>query len=216
MRIQEVEQLVGITKKNIRFYEKEGLLKPERSLENGYRDYREEDVETLKRIKLLRKLSVPLEEIRKVQSGAMTMEGVLKRHMVVLEEQSSNLLKMQAMCERLAKKGEQYFRLDTDTWLKEMEEMEKEGMLFMDVKGRDNRQKKRGALIAAAVFGILMVAVDALFLWAFLTEPQEAPPMAILGIILAVPMVFLVGLFLALLQRMKEIDGGEEDAAVKY
>ncbi|MDO4333112.1 MAG: MerR family transcriptional regulator [Eubacteriales bacterium] len=216
MRIQEVEQQVGITKKNIRFYEKEGLLKPGRSLENGYRDYREEDVETLKRIKLLRKLSVPLEEIRKVQSGAMTMEGVLKRHMVVLEEQSGNLVKMQAMCERLVEKREQYFQLDTDAWLKEMEEMEKEGMLFMDVKGQDKRQKKRGALIAAAVFGILMLAVDALFLWAFLTEPQDAPPLAIFLMILAVPAAFVVGLFMALLQRMKEIDGGEEDAAIKY
>lgn len=216
MRIQEVEQQVGITKKNIRFYEKEGLLKPERSLENGYRDYRDEDVETLKRIKLLRKLSVPLEEIRKVQSGAMTMEGVLKRHMVVLEEQSSNLLKMQAMCERLVEKKEQYFQLDTDAWLAEMEEMEMEGMLFVDVKRQDKRQKKRGALIAATVFGILMIAVDVFFLWAFLMEPQSAPPLAVLLIILAVPAAFVVGLILALLQRMKEIDGGEEDAAVKY
>ena len=31
MKINEVEALVGIPKKNIRFYESEGLLKPERS-----------------------------------------------------------------------------------------------------------------------------------------------------------------------------------------
>ena len=30
MRIQEVEPLTGITKKNIRFYEQEGLLHPRR------------------------------------------------------------------------------------------------------------------------------------------------------------------------------------------
>ena len=41
MKINEVEALVGIPKKNIRFYESEGLLKPERS-SNGYRDYSEE------------------------------------------------------------------------------------------------------------------------------------------------------------------------------
>lgn len=207
MRIQEVEQQVGITKKNIRFYEKEGLLKPQRNLENGYRDYREEDVEVLKRIKLLRRLAVPLEEIRRVQSGAMSLEGVLKRHMIALEEQSSNLLKVQAVCEKLMEKREQYALLDTDTWLAELEKLEKEGTLFVDVKKQDRKRKKQGAL---------MIAVDALFVWAFLAEPEGAPPLAILLVILAVPAAFVVALLPALFQRMKEIDGGEEDAAVKY
>lgn len=216
MRIQEVEEQVGITRKNIRFYEKEGLLQPNRNLENGYRDYRDEDVETLKRIKLLRKLSVPLEEIRRVQSGAMTMESVLRRHMIALEEQSSNLSKMQAMCGQLVERKEQYPRLDTDFWLAEMEKMEKEGMLFMDVKKQDRKMKKQGAIIAAAVFGSLMIAVEALLLWAFLTEPEAAPPFALFLFFMAVPIVFVAGLFAALMQRMREIDGGEEDAAVKY
>lgn len=216
MRIQEVEQQVGVTKKNIRFYEKEGLLQPKRSLENGYRDYQDEDVETLKRIKLLRKLSVPLEEIRKVQSQSMTMESVLKRHMIALEEQSSNLLKVQAVCEQLVEKKEQYGQLNTDVWLAEMERMEKEGMHFMDVKREDKKRKKQGAVIAAAVFGAFMIFVEAVLLWAFATDPQGAPPMVLFLIMLAIPAVFMVGLFVALLQRMKEIEGGEEDAAVKY
>lgn len=38
MRINEVERRVGVTKKNIRFYEEEGLLKPGRNAENGYRE----------------------------------------------------------------------------------------------------------------------------------------------------------------------------------
>ena len=72
MKINEVEQLVGISKRNIRFYEKEGLLSPGRNADNGYRDYGEEDVETLRKIKLLRKLDVPLEEIRRMQQGELT------------------------------------------------------------------------------------------------------------------------------------------------
>ena len=43
MKINEVEALVGITKKNIRFYEEKGLINPARSEENKYRDYSEED-----------------------------------------------------------------------------------------------------------------------------------------------------------------------------
>lgn len=73
MKINEVERLVGVTKRNIRFYEKEGLLAPDRNAENGYRDYGEADVETLKKIKLLRKLDLPLEEIRRMQRGTLTL-----------------------------------------------------------------------------------------------------------------------------------------------
>ena len=67
MKINEVEALVGITKKNIRFYEEQGLLTPRRNSENGYRDYGPEEVAVLRRIKLLRKLGLPLEEIRRMQ-----------------------------------------------------------------------------------------------------------------------------------------------------
>ena len=39
MKIKQVEELVGITRKNIRFYEDQGLLNVERA-ENGYREDR--------------------------------------------------------------------------------------------------------------------------------------------------------------------------------
>ena len=35
MRINKVEELVEISKKNIRFYEEKGLLNPMRNAENG-------------------------------------------------------------------------------------------------------------------------------------------------------------------------------------
>ena len=71
MKINEVEALVGITKKNIRFYEEQGLLSPKRNSENSYREYGEEEVQTLRRIKLLRiRVHVSgIEKIPKVQSA---------------------------------------------------------------------------------------------------------------------------------------------------
>ena len=74
MRINEVERRVGVSKKNIRFYEEEGLLKPGRNAENGYREYSEADVEQLLKIRLLRQLSVPLEEIRRLQTGCPAVQ----------------------------------------------------------------------------------------------------------------------------------------------
>ena len=73
MKINEVEAAVGVTKKNIRFYEEEGLISPRREPGNGYRSYSEADVERLRRIKLLRKLDVPLAEIRQMLEGECTL-----------------------------------------------------------------------------------------------------------------------------------------------
>ena len=49
MNINQVEKMTGVSKRNIRFYEKQGLLSPNRE-ENNYRDYSEQDVNTLKKI----------------------------------------------------------------------------------------------------------------------------------------------------------------------
>ena len=77
MKINEVEAAVGVTKKNIRFYEEEGLITPSREPGNGYRSYSQADVERLRRIKLLRKLDVPLAEIREMLEGRKTLaEGM--------------------------------------------------------------------------------------------------------------------------------------------
>ena len=88
MKINEVEAAVGVTKKNIRFYEEEGLISPSREPGNGYRSYSQADVERLRRIKLLRKLDVPLAEIREMLEGQRTLA----------EGMSQDVYKRQASC----------------------------------------------------------------------------------------------------------------------
>ena len=51
MNIREVEQLTGLKKANIRYYEEEGLIKPQRNEQNNYREYSPADVEILEKIK---------------------------------------------------------------------------------------------------------------------------------------------------------------------
>ena len=60
MKIKQVEELVGITRKNIRFYEDQGLLNVERA-ENGYREYHQADVIRLQEIKLFRKMDISID-----------------------------------------------------------------------------------------------------------------------------------------------------------
>ena len=62
MKINDVEKILGVPKATIRFYEKEGLLTPKRNA-NAYREYSQSDIELLKKIVVLRKIGVPVEEI---------------------------------------------------------------------------------------------------------------------------------------------------------
>ena len=216
MKINEVEQLVGVTKRNIRFYEKEGLLSPGRNAENGYRDYGEEDVAALKKIKLLRKLSVPMEEIRKMQQGVLTLRDGVRRHMIQLEREQENLGKTQLLCQRLLDADEQLSGLDADVYLAQMEQLEREGTRFVNIKKHDTLTRYAGPVLAAVVFVGLMAAVIALIVWACTVDPADAPPPALIVFITAIPIVLIVGVLIALLQRFKQIKGGEEDAASKY
>ena len=78
MTIHELEARTGLERATIRFYEKEGLIAPKR-LANGYRDYSEEDALTLEKIALLRRLDLPLEDIRRVQSGEIPLGVALEK-----------------------------------------------------------------------------------------------------------------------------------------
>lgn len=78
MTIKEMEEKCGMSRRNIRFYESEGLLSPTRK-ENGYRDYSEEDAQLLLKVKLLRAMEIPLEEVRALRSGEGSLAETLNR-----------------------------------------------------------------------------------------------------------------------------------------
>lgn len=213
MKINEVETLVGITKKNIRFYEAEGLLSPQRNRENGYRSYEEKDVAILRQIKLLRKLGLPLSEIRAIQQGTMTLDDGLRRHLVVLERQKENLDQASQLCARLSRESIQLNQLDGAFWLEEMEQLEQKGTSFLDKQKGDERESPKGAILSAVVMILLMVGVMALMLWDHLREPI---PLGVLALLELIPLAVIAGVLLALRQRLSDIDRGELDEASKY
>ena len=213
MKINQVEQLVGITKGNIRFYEKEGLLTPGRNSENGYREYGEADVAWLKKIKLLRMLDVPIEEILRLKAGELTLSDAMGRHMIQLERKQANLAAMQAVCGQIRDSRCQLEGLDTDEVLAHMERQEQEGTKFMDVTKQDRKVKYVAPFVAAAVTVALMGAAAALVVWAVLADPEA--PRGLLALA-AIPAVVILGVLGALYQRVKQIRGGEEDAAAQY
>ena len=216
MKINEVEALVGITKKNIRFYEAEGLLAPRRNSDNGYRDYGEAEVDALRRIKLLRKLGFPLEEIRQMQTGSRTVGDGMRRHLVTLEREQENLRSAAQLCAGLTDCGEKLDALDATALLERMEQMEQEGTTFMDKQKLDMKRRYAAPVVAAVVMAVLMAALIWLFLWAFETDPAGAPPLPLLLLLVGIPGVVILGVVIALVQRLREIGKGDEDAVKKY
>ena len=216
MKINEVEAQVGITKKNIRFYEEQGLLSPRRNSENGYRDYGEAEVAVLRQIKLMRKLGVPLEEIRRMQAGGTVADG-MRRHLVTLERERKSLEQSIQLCGSLKDREERLDALDAAVLLEEMERLEQTGTTFRDKQKQDAKPVRyAGAVVMALLTTALMAALIVRMVWGFTVDPADAPPLALLVVLVAIPGVIILGVLLALVQRIREIQKGEEDDAKNY
>ena len=65
MLLNKIAKEVGMTKRAIKYYEEKGLLSIKKD-DNGYRNYTQEDVETLKKISIYRKLGISIDDIKKL------------------------------------------------------------------------------------------------------------------------------------------------------
>ena len=71
MKINDASRATGVSRDMIRFYEKQGLVRPAR-LPNGYRDYSDDDLYLLTVIRYLSNLGVPLKVISKAFESGQT------------------------------------------------------------------------------------------------------------------------------------------------
>ena len=127
MKINEVEQRLEITKANIRFYEKEGLITPART-EKGYQDYSEEDIRRLKEIIVLRKLGIPVQQIADILDGALPLQEALDANISALQSEIEKLNGFLELCRQL--KREDARMLDTELYWEIIHRKEQEGFRF--------------------------------------------------------------------------------------
>ena len=120
MNIKEIEERSGLTRANIRYYEQEGLIAPVRR-ENKYRDYSEEDLETLLRIALLRSLGFSLEEIRRLQSGEADFAAAMRERSAALESEGQRLLTARNVCDAISREVTSYSALRPEDYLNAFE-----------------------------------------------------------------------------------------------
>lgn len=126
--IKEAAGITGITEQNIRYYERQGLLHPERNSENAYREYSEENIRRLKMISLFRRLDMPIAEIRKLFEGKVSLEEAVNMQMSRLETEKDRLDAALEFCRTIHESSLE--EMDVDGYLREMEEKEKKGSVF--------------------------------------------------------------------------------------
>lgn len=213
MKINQVEELTGITKKNIRFYEEQKLISPQRNPANGYREYSMEDVKQLSRIKLLRKLGIPIESIRKMESGEMKLDDCMIKRVHELKETAQSARMMQTVCQEMLDQTAGFDKIDTDLYLAKIDQLEKGGTQFMNIEQQDKRQP----IIAPVFFaGITILAVAAFVLLLFYLNSVDPAPVGVLGFFVVAGLAVCVGVIIACRERIKEIKGGELDEARNY
>ena len=121
MNIKQASEQSGVSAPNIRFYEKEGLLTPARQRDNSYRTYTEENIRTLKLIRMLRMLDVPLPTIKAVLRGEQPLQQALQAQQTMLEQQAAHLAAARSFCAELVRQRPQAETLDVDACLTRME-----------------------------------------------------------------------------------------------
>lgn len=91
--ISQVSRITGLTKKALRYYDEQGILRPSlRDEENQYRLYDEKDLEKAKLINLLRELDFSISEIKdtlEVADNAEDLSYVLKEKIEFIKEHIS-------------------------------------------------------------------------------------------------------------------------------
>ena len=132
MTIKEVEELLSVSRANIRFYEKEGLLATTRKT-NNYRDYSEENVQELKKIILFRKLGFTIDEIKQLQSGQMNLNDAAAENIARLEKEIENLEGALKLTKRIANEQTDFDAVDENYYLGVLHSEEKGGAAFKDI-----------------------------------------------------------------------------------
>lgn len=90
--IKELADLAGLTTRTLRWYDEEGLLKPCRATDAGYRMYGPAQVNRLQHILFYRELGLELAAIRKLLDDPnFDAQAALQGHLAALEEKRAHL-----------------------------------------------------------------------------------------------------------------------------
>lgn len=132
MTIKEVEEQSGISRATIRFYEKEKLIAPQRG-GNTYREYSEEDISTIKKIVVLRKLGFSIAEIKDFLEENVLLQELLEKNILELQEKMNEINGAIKICKKMQSRQETFAIFNVDFYWEEIKEQEKAGNRFLEI-----------------------------------------------------------------------------------
>ena len=132
MKIQELEKELNITRSNIRFYEKEGLISPPRK-ENGYREYSEEDIAKLKKIIIFRKLGITVADIKSIFDGTLSLQVAIDNNIDRLHKEIEELNGAIEVCEQIKEDNSDEKDFPQDHFWNVINNREKQGEMFNEI-----------------------------------------------------------------------------------
>ena len=132
MKIKELENILSISRSNIRFYEKQGLFSPERK-DNNYREYTEHDIAVLKEIIVFRKMGFSIEEIKLIQNNELPFTEAITNAQHRIEDEIEQLNGSLKLIKQVAQKNSSFDEFDVEENWNTIIESEKSGEKFVDI-----------------------------------------------------------------------------------
>ncbi len=90
--IQEISQKTGLSTHTLRYYEKEGLLSPVERSSGGFRQYTDEDLESLGLICCLKNTGMSLQEIARFIQLTRKGDQTLQQRVELLRQHRENVI----------------------------------------------------------------------------------------------------------------------------
>ena len=121
-KIKEITNITGLSRSTLLYYERIGLIKPEKNIHNEYRFFSDEDLARLKKICIYRDMGVSLKEINSILEDRTTdTRTILENQLTAINDEITKLKKQQATILKLLKADNislQNGKLTKETWVK--------------------------------------------------------------------------------------------------
>ena len=185
MTISEVARRLDLDVSTVRFYERKGLVTPARREDSKYRDYSEDDIMTLKRIILYRKLDFSIEDIQTIMTQHTDIHDMLVGRRQKLLTQKKQLLASLALCDKMLddNAGED---MEVDYYLSYVHEEERNGVSFPDIMPVLDRLADNMAMEKYLMFPFMPGLLQNVF-------TRRIAAVAAFAILVVFPVIYIIG-----------------------
>ena len=148
--------------------------------------------------------------------GECTLADGMTRQLERLHTRRTDLDEAVNFCTLLQKEPVSLNELDVEQTLARLTAKEEQGVSFVNIEQTDRKQNGSGVhWWGRAVYG-LMLFIMGIMVWAACVDPEETPPLPLLVVLFGIPAGCIIGTLKVLVDRLKEIGKGEEDAYRNY